>query len=125
MLVCPPACQSLLREVWIYNAEMKAKIVKNAAINAGATALYIAAISLFLSHGSKFFDSDKGESAVIPAVMLCLFVFSAAITALLIFGRPVTWYLDGRKKEAFSLLAHTLGIFLGIIALLFLVLIFI
>lgn len=100
---------------------MKAKIVKTAAINASATALYIAAISFFLFYGTRFFDSNKGESVFIPVIMLCLLVFSAAVTSLLVFGRPVIWYLDGRKKEAFSLLAYTLGIFLGIIVVTLLV----
>jgi len=119
-----PACQSLLRQIAVYNAKMKAHIVKNAAINASLTALYIAAVSFFLSYGSKFFDTDKGEFAA-PAIMLCLLVFSAAVTASLIFGRPVIWYMDGKKKEALSLLAYTLGIFLGIIVLILVTLVLI
>lgn len=49
-------------------------------------------------------------------MILLLFVFSAALTSMLIFGRPVLWYLDGKKKEAISLLTHTLVIFLIITA---------
>ena len=96
---------------------MKAKIVKTAAINAGATALYIAAVSFFLFYGTEFFGVNKGDSVFMPVIMLCLLVFSAAVTSLLMFGRPLAWYLDGRKKEALSLLAYTLGIFLGIMVL--------
>jgi hypothetical protein len=40
----------------------------------------------------------------------------------LILGRPALWYLDGRKKEALSLLISTLAIFLGITLLALLVL---
>ena len=54
--------------------------------------------------------------------MLMLLVFSAAFTGFLIFGKPIMWYLDNKKKEAFSLLIYTLSLFLIItlIALLFL-----
>ena len=43
--------------------------------------------------------------------MLMLFVFSAAVTGSLIFGQPVLWYLDGKKKDALTLLTYTLAVF--------------
>ena len=52
---------------------------------------------------------------LVPIVMLSLLVFSVAIMGVLIFGRSAMWYLDGRKDEALSLLAHTLAIFFFII----------
>jgi hypothetical protein len=90
--------------------------MKNAAISAFGTAAYIAAISYFLFYGTKFIGLNGEESVIMPALMLSLLVFSAAITGTLIFGRPVMWYIDGKKKEALSLLAYTLGMFFGIIA---------
>ena len=88
------------------------KIIKNAAINALSTSLYIAAIASFLFYASKLFGPNESDTVLIPIVMLSLLVFSVAITGLLIFGRPILWYLDGRKREAVFLLAYTLGIFL-------------
>jgi len=93
---------------------MKNNIIKNAALNAFAAALYVAAIASFLFYSSRIFGSAKADTALVPFVMLLLLVFSVAFMGLLIFGRPVLWYLDGKKKEAVSLLVYTLGIFLTI-----------
>lgn len=43
---------------------------------------------------------------------------SAAIMGLLIFAKPVMFYLDGNKKEGIHLALYTVG-FLVVIALLF------
>ncbi len=94
-------------------------IIKNAFLNALATALYVTAIASFLFYASKFFGPAKADTVFIPIIMLSLFVFSAALTGILVFGRPVIWYLDGRKKDAVLLLTYTLGFFLIIIISLF------
>jgi len=91
---------------------MKNIIIKNAILNALATVLYIVVVASFLFYAPKIFGSDKGNTVLVPIVMLSLLVFSVALTGVLIFGRPVFWYLDGKKKEAIYLLAYTLGIFL-------------
>ncbi len=92
---------------------MKNKIIKYAAINALLTTLYIAAIASFLFYGPKFFGpGGTKDTVLVPIMMLSLLVFSAALVGSLIFGRPALWYLDGKKTEAVSLLAWTLGIFL-------------
>ncbi|MBI3934148.1 MAG: hypothetical protein HY316_05620 [Acidobacteria bacterium] len=87
-------------------------ILKNALFNAVATAAYVIAVGSFLFYAPKVFG--RGNSVLIPIAMLLLFFFSAALTGALILGRPVLWYLDGKKKEALSLLVSTLAIFLGI-----------
>jgi len=46
-----------------------------------------------------------------PITLLMLFVFSAALTGFLIFGKPAQMYIDGKKKEALTLLTYTLGLF--------------
>ena len=96
---------------------MKNDIIKHAFINASLTALYIIGISSFLFYVSRFFDSPN--TVLIPIMMLSLFVFSAALTGSLIFGRPILWYLEGKKEEAVFLLIYTLGIFLVITLLIF------
>ncbi len=91
---------------------MKHNIIKHAALNAITTALYVAAIGSFLFYAPKIFGPANAHTALVPIVLLLLLVFSAALTGLLIFGRPILWYLEGKKQEAVSLLIATLGIFL-------------
>ncbi|MBI4481170.1 MAG: hypothetical protein HY651_14220 [Acidobacteria bacterium] len=88
-------------------------ILKTALLNAAGTAAYVIAVASFLFYAPKIFGRPD-NSVFIPIAMLLLFVFSAAFTGSLILGRPALWYLDGREKEALSLLFYTLGIFLGI-----------
>ena len=101
---------------------MKNDIFKNAALNAALTALYIAAVASFLFYAPNIFGKDEPDTVLAPILMLSLFVFSAAVTSMLVFGKPILWYLDGKKKEAIWLLFSTLGIFLVITILLLLVL---
>lgn len=105
---------------------MKNNIIKTAALNAILTAVYIAVVASFLFYAPKVFGSSgKPDTVLAPIVMLSLFVFSAALTGTLIFGRPILWYLDGKKSEAVSLLAYTLAIFLAITILTLLALYFV
>ncbi len=103
---------------------MKKDIIKNALINASAAALYVVAVASFLFYVPKSFG--RVDNVLIPIVMLLLFVFSTALMGVLILGRPILWYLDGKTQEAFSLLVYTLIIFLLItlVALLVLILCF-
>lgn len=97
---------------------MKTPILKFAGLNALGTALYIGLITSVLFGTSQFFESKNTEDTVlVPIAMLLLFVLSAAITGSLVVGRPVLWYLDGKKKEAVSLFMATLG-FLFLITIL-------
>jgi len=89
------------------------------------TALYVFVISSFLFYASKIFGKDEPNTVLVPIMMLSLFVFSAALVGTLVFGRPITWYLDGKKKEAVSLLLYTLGVFLIITIIALLALFFI
>ena len=88
---------------------MQKFIVKTAFLNAAVTAAYVGAVASLLFYAPKFFGQEK--TVLIPIVMLLLFVFSAAFTSSMIFGRPVLWYIEGKKKDALSLLGLTLGIF--------------
>ncbi|MCL4359829.1 hypothetical protein M1555_01045 [Patescibacteria group bacterium] len=86
------------------------KIQKSAFVNALGTALYIAAVGLFMYYGSLI-RIGRTRQILVPIALLMLFVCSAAITGYLLFGKPALLYIDGKKKEAVSLLFHTLGIF--------------
>lgn len=103
---------------------MNKKIIVNALINAGITAVYVMGIASFLFYLEDIFGSDLGEKTFLgPAIMLLLLVVSAAVTGLAVFGKPVMWYLDGKKKEALSLFAYTI-VFLIIIAFLLILIIY-
>ena len=87
-------------------------ITKKAVTHALATAIYVVLVASFLFYAPKFFG--PGKTVLIPITILLLLVSSAALTGLLLFGQPALWYLDGKKKEALSLLTLTLVIFLGV-----------
>lgn len=85
-------------------------MVKAALINALGTVLYIVAVGCFMYYGSQV-KLGNSNTILVPITMLLLFVFSAALTGFLIFGRPAQLYVDGKKKEALSLLTYTLIFF--------------
>jgi hypothetical protein len=93
-------------------------IIKRAVINAVGTTVYIILI-VSLIFSLQAFSSQPDKTIIIPISMLLLFVCSAAITGFLVFGKPVMLYLDGKKKEAVSLLSYTLGILVVITILSF------
>ena len=90
---------------------MKKYIYKNAFLNALGTVLYISLVSSFLSNAEHIFGNVVNEksSILVPVMMLTLFVVSAAITGFLVFGRPIMWYIDGKKKEALRLAFSTVA----------------
>lgn len=83
------------------------KIIKRAFIDSVGTAVYIILVVSFIFSLQIF--ASKKDIIIIPIAMLLLFVCSAAITGFLVFGKPVMLYIDGKKKEAISLLNHTIG----------------
>ncbi len=103
---------------------MKNPILKRALINALATALYIIVVASFLFYAPKFFGPSRGNTVLVPIVLLLLLVFSAAFTGALIFGQPVLLYMEGKKGESLSLLVYTLGILLAITIVALLILYF-
>jgi hypothetical protein len=85
-------------------------IVKTALTNSSITALYIVAVSFFLYWGgSNKIGKLDNNFFLIPIAFLMLFVFSAAFTSYFVFGKSALMYLDGKKKEAISIITYTLG----------------
>ncbi|MGV8142300.1 MAG: hypothetical protein ACP5NS_01545 [Candidatus Pacearchaeota archaeon] len=97
-------------------------ILKKAFLNATLTATYVVLVVLFVFSLQNF--QEEPDTIIIPMAMILLFVCSAAITGFLVFGKPIMWYIDGKKKEAISLLAHTLGMLFIITIIFFVFLIF-
>lgn len=100
---------------------MKKEILKYAFINSFLTALYIGGVSSLFFYGENIIP--KEDTVFMPMMMLMLFVFSASITSTLVLGRPILWYLDGRKNEAISLFLSTLAVFFVVLVLVFLLVI--
>ena len=102
---------------------MSKKILKHAIINAGVTGAYILLVAAFLNNIESIFGYTQPDDTILaPVIMLLLFVISAAITGFAVFGKPIMWYLDGKKKEATHLLFYTIVV-LVVIALFFITMI--
>jgi hypothetical protein len=71
---------------------------------------YVGLVALFMFNAQKIFG--KVDTIVAPILMLMLFVFSAAVTGLMVLGRPGYLYSQGQKKEGITLLVYTLGFIL-------------
>lgn len=98
------------------------QIWKYAFINALLMALYILALTAFMHYVPN--TVDKSGSFLVPALALMLLVFSVAFSGVTVFGRPLLWYLDGRKKDAVYLIVCTLVVLLVIILSLLSVILF-
>ncbi|OGZ34148.1 MAG: hypothetical protein A2Y98_02330 [Candidatus Portnoybacteria bacterium RBG_19FT_COMBO_36_7] len=83
------------------------KILSWSIINSLAAFVYISGVAWLMFNGEKFFG--KAESFWMPVALLLLFVISATIVGALILGRPILLYLDGKKSDAITLLAYTVG----------------
>ncbi|MFA5061795.1 MAG: hypothetical protein WC526_01465 [Patescibacteria group bacterium] len=86
---------------------MDKKLLGRSFIHALLAFAYIFCIGLFFNHAEQIFPREP--DILIPVVMLLLFVLSAAIMGILIFGKPVMMYLDNQKKDALKLLGYTVG----------------
>lgn len=100
-----------LAKGYIIKEEMN-KITKQALINSAGTVLYVIAVALFMYYGTLI-KIGRSNSILIPIALLLLFVLSASVTGYLMLSKPAQMYLDGKKKEALSLLTKTI-IFFGI-----------
>ena len=100
---------------------MKKDILKYAFINSLLTAFYIGLVASLLFYGKNL--PEEPDTIFVPMMMLMLFVFSAAVTSTLVLGRPILWYLDGKKEDAISLLLYTLLIFFVVMSSIFILVI--
>lgn len=92
-------------------------ILRRAAVNSIGTLAYIVLVVLLISYMQRF--SGEKDNIIIPVAMLLLFVCSAAITGLLVLGKPAMLYMDGKKSDAVRLLVHTIGMLVVMTALAF------
>ena len=68
---------------------------------------YVAIVATVMSNGEKWFGNMAGVWG--PIAILMLFVSSAAVVGMLVFGRPILVFLEGRKREAVQMVLLTIG----------------
>jgi hypothetical protein len=66
---------------------------------------YVMAVVLIITNGERIFGQMQNFWG--PVSFLLLFVFSALVTGLLVFGRPAYLWLNNFKKEAVKMLLFT------------------
>jgi len=91
-------------------------MTRNPFINAGAAAVYIGTLVLFIGSLAAF---DGQETLLIPISMLSLLVLSVLTMSYCFFLTPVQMCLDGEKHEAVRLFKHSVAVFAGIVAVFF------
>ena len=88
----------------------KKEVVKYSLYSAIVGACYVALIATFMANAEALFGKMNGGPFGIMGFLM-LFVLSAAVMGTLLFGRPLLWYFDGKKKEAVTLTLYTVGFF--------------
>ena len=83
------------------------KMFKQGLLHAALALAYITLIGTVVSNNEHRFDSLP--KIFIPIYVLSMLVVSAAVMGMLIFGKPVMLYIDGKKREAITLVISTIG----------------
>ena len=92
-------------------------MTKNPFINAFSGILYIILVASVMFYGTE--HTKSVNSVIVPIAILSLFSLSAALMGYFFLFQPVQLYLDGKKKEATSLLVKTILVFASITAVIF------
>lgn len=92
-------------------------LLKQGLINSLGTLLYCGLVAYLMINGEGLFGKISGVFGVMAFLML--FVLSAAIVGSLVLGKPIIYYLDGKKKEAILLLIDTIVILFILTAIIF------
>src|SRR5688572_6611432 len=76
--------------------------------SAGALA-YIAVVATAMQNAERILGADKPDGVLAPIGFLLLFVVSAATMGMLVFGKPIMLYLDGKKREGAMMAVYTIA----------------
>ncbi len=80
-------------------------LVLFAILHSALVFIYVALVVWFMNSAGKFIGQTNEMLA--GMTMLMIFILSALITSSLVLGRPILYYLDGKKKQALKLLFYT------------------
>jgi len=87
---------------------MQIKSVIQSAIHATGAAVYIGAVASFITFMGNVSAMNKFPVLGVMSFLL-LFVISAAVMGILIFGLPIMRFIENKKKESIALLFLTVG----------------
>jgi hypothetical protein len=82
-------------------------ILKQSLTYSALAVAYVAVVVMFMQNAQRLLGPDDNMAA--PLAFLLLLVVSAATMGMLIFGKPVMLYLDGKKREAVTMVIYTIG----------------
>ena len=82
-------------------------IIKRGLLHASGAFLYIVAVATMMYNANHVFGTK--DNFLTPILVLSLFVLSAAVMGMLIFGKPVMLYMDGKKRDSVKLVTSTIG----------------
>ena len=88
---------------------------KNPIVNAFGASIYIFLVAFVINAISQTLR-NKQDTFFAPIVALSMLTLSVAVMAYMFFYQPLQLFIEGRKKEAVSLFARTVGIFAVITA---------
>lgn len=77
-------------------------------MQASGLVTYILLVSVFLNNVEKIFNQISAQYMA-PIIMLLLFIISAVISASLVLGKSGVLFWEKKYREAFTLLAWTIG----------------
>lgn len=97
------------------------KIFKQSLPYSAGAVLYIAVVGTIMRNAPRLFGGPGPDSPLAPIAILSLLVVSAATMGLLIFGKPVMLYLDGKKREGIMMVVCTIGQLAALTVLLFVI----
>ncbi|EKE19656.1 MAG: hypothetical protein ACD_8C00124G0005 [uncultured bacterium] len=86
---------------------MKKTLIWQSLVTAVCEVSYVGLVVLVMNNAERLFG-DKPE--ILKGIaFLTMFVISAAVSAALIFGRPVLLYLEGKKKDSITFFSLMIG----------------
>ncbi len=83
------------------------KILLWSMIDAVGVFAYVMLVVWVITNGDKIFGQMQNFWG--PVSFLLLFIFSALVCGILVFGRPIYLWFDNAKKEAIKMLLFTVG----------------
>lgn len=81
-------------------------IAKQSLTYAAGAVLYVVAVATLMRNAERVFPDDR--SVLGPITLLLLLVVSAATMGMLVFGKPVMLYIDGKKREGVMMAVCTI-----------------
>lgn len=82
------------------------KLFLFSALHSLGVLVYVSLVVLFMNNAQNIFG--KSDNILTGVIVLLIFILSALVTGSLVLGRPILYYLDGKKAEALKLLFYTI-----------------